>query len=144
MFELSKRIFNAPTQSIKLLELYRWKRFWIKISNDRFICAVWKSKPDETKWELIKKSRSSGNVIKLRNFHARKKAHHLFTKSKVVGIFYGLYVVKTAKAARIYFPIARYRNVTICPRVQVAAGEKLPSPVPLVMFFSTAQATACA
>ena len=30
------------------------------------------------------------------------------------------------------------------PRVQVAAGEKLPSPVPLVMFFSTAQATACA
>lgn len=47
-----------------------------------------------------------------------------------------------AGAVRLYFPIARKRNVTTCPRVQVAEGEKLPSPVPPVMFCSTAQATA--
>lgn len=59
-------------------------------------------------------------------------------------LFHGLYAVKTSKATRIYFPIARCRKATICPRVQVAVGEKLSPPIPLVILFSTAQATACA
>ena len=37
---------------------------------------------------------------------------------------------------------ARYRKVTIWPRVQVLSGEKVVSLVPLVTPFSTAQATA--
>ena len=41
-------------------------------------------------------------------------------------------------------PSARYRNVTLWARVQVALGLKVPSPVPSVMPFSTAQATALA
>ena len=41
-------------------------------------------------------------------------------------------------------PAARQRKVTACARVQVASGLNLPSPVPPVMPFSTAQATALA
>ena len=40
--------------------------------------------------------------------------------------------------------LARNRNVTICPLVQVLSGEKAVALVPVVTPFSTAQATACA
>ena len=40
--------------------------------------------------------------------------------------------------------LALYRNVTICPRVQVLSGEKVVAEVPEVMPFSTAQLTAWA
>ena len=44
---------------------------------------------------------------------------------------------------RAYFPcIARYRKVTIWPRVQVSSGPKVVAVIPLVTSFSTAQATA--
>ena len=39
-------------------------------------------------------------------------------------------------------PSARYRNVTLWPRVQVLLTPKVPSARPLVMPFSSAQATA--
>ncbi len=39
-------------------------------------------------------------------------------------------------------PMSRYRNVTICARVQVESGLKWVGSVPLVMFFSTAHSTA--
>ena len=39
-------------------------------------------------------------------------------------------------------PAARYRKVTVCPRVTVASGEKVSAPVPLVMPRSTAHKTA--
>lgn len=39
-------------------------------------------------------------------------------------------------------PAERYRNVTICPRVQGAYGEKLVLLVPFVMPRSTAHCTA--
>ena len=42
-----------------------------------------------------------------------------------------------------YF-MERARNAAICARVQVALGSKRPPPTPVVMPFSTAQATACA
>ena len=42
-----------------------------------------------------------------------------------------------------YF-IERVRNAAICARVQVAVGSNLPPPTPVVMPFSTAQATALA
>ena len=38
----------------------------------------------------------------------------------------------------------RARNAAICALVQVALGSNLPLPMPVVMPFSTAQATACA
>lgn len=40
--------------------------------------------------------------------------------------------------------IARYRKETICPRVQTLSGEKVVAEVPLVIPFSTAQATGSA
>ncbi len=42
-----------------------------------------------------------------------------------------------------YFAIARYRNVTICPRVQMVSGLKVVALVPAVTPFSIAHATAC-
>lgn len=40
--------------------------------------------------------------------------------------------------------MARYRNITICPRVQALAGPNVVLLVPDVMPFASAQATACA
>lgn len=44
----------------------------------------------------------------------------------------------------IYSAMALQRKVAIWPRVQVALGSNLPLPTPVVMPFSTAQATALA
>lgn len=42
----------------------------------------------------------------------------------------------------VYSPSSRWRNVTICPRVQGAAGLNLVLEVPLVIPWATAQQTA--
>ena len=54
------------------------------------------------------------NVIKLRISRAQKMPTPLLFFKGGWAFFHRLYVVKTAKAAGIYFPIARYRNITIC------------------------------
>ena len=43
-----------------------------------------------------------------------------------------------------HFANARYKKVTICPRVQTLSGEKVVAEVPLVTPCATAQATAFA
>lgn len=42
----------------------------------------------------------------------------------------------------VFYCISRYRNVTICPRVQLMSGLKVVSLVPFVIPFVTAQQTA--
>ena len=45
-------------------------------------------------------------------------------------------------APQVFSRISRYRNVTICPRVQVFSGLNVVSLVPFVIPFVTAQRTA--
>lgn len=73
-----------------------------------------------------------GSVIKLSIF-APEKSPPPFEKIKVAGIFDGLHAVQAAKTAWIYSPMARYRKVMICPRVQVALGLNVVSLVPSVI-----------
>ena len=52
--------------------------------------------------------------------------------------------VKGTGAAFLRHFMERAMNAAICALVQVAVGSNLPPPTPVVMPFSTAQATACA
>ena len=71
-------------------------------------------------------------VMPLETAHATASAHHAFAGTSVNRSF----------RFDASSPDARYRNATICARVQTALGLKVVSVVPLVIPFSTAHSIA--
>lgn len=54
IFELSKRRFNAPAHSVKLLELCRRKSIRIEICHNGFICGICNFEADKAKRQFVK------------------------------------------------------------------------------------------